>query len=111
MASGHGGKREGAGRKKGSTNEANRLLRDAILAAAEKAGGKDGMVGYLQAQAQAQPAAFMALLGKVLPSQVEANVDANVSVKTGARDKLAALLAAGAERSGSEDSAGAINGR
>ena len=101
----------GKGRPKGSLNKENKLIREAIIAAAEKAGGKDGMVGYLLKQAEAQPAAFMALLGKVLPSQVEANVDANVSVKTGARDKLAALLASGAERSGSEDGAGAINGR
>lgn len=37
--------------------------------AAEQAGAKDGMVGYLKQQALEKPAAFLALLGKVLPTQ------------------------------------------
>ena len=61
----------GPGRPKGKTNKTTALLKDAILMAAEQAGGKDGMVGYLVHQAHSNPGPFMALLGKVLPTQVE----------------------------------------
>lgn len=58
------------GNKRGPS-KVSALLKDAILQAAQAAGGDDGMVGYLTLQAQEQPAAFMGLLGKVLPMQVE----------------------------------------
>ena len=60
----------GPGRPKGVPNKSTQLLKDAILAAATKAGGKDGLVGYLNAQATANPQSFLPLLGKVLPLQV-----------------------------------------
>ena len=59
----------GKGRPKGSKNKTTALLKDAILKAAEEAGGKEGMVGYLKQQAVKNPTAFMSLLGKVLPIQ------------------------------------------
>lgn len=58
------------GRQKGTPNKINALLKDAILQAAEAAGGPGGMVGYLTLQAHENPSAFMSLLGKVLPQQV-----------------------------------------
>ena len=58
------------GRKKGSPNKTTALLKDAILKAAEGAGGKAGLIGYLKTQAVKQPGPFMALLGKVLPLQI-----------------------------------------
>ena len=58
-----------AGRRKGATNKVNALLRDAIIEAANNAGGKEGLVGYLQTQAREHPTAFMSLLGRVLPFQ------------------------------------------
>lgn len=58
------------GRPKGSVNKTTALLKDAILRAAELAGGEDGLVGYLQLQAAENPGPFMALLGKVLPMQI-----------------------------------------
>ena len=58
------------GRPKGVPNKTTALLKDAILKAAENAGGKDGLIGYLTTQAAANPAPFLALLGKVLPMQV-----------------------------------------
>jgi hypothetical protein len=61
----------GKGRKKGVPNKTTALLKDAILQAAENAGGKDGIIGYLEAQATANPGPFMTLLGKVLPTQTE----------------------------------------
>ena len=62
----------GKGRPKGAKNKTTALLKDAILKAAEAAGGgdKDGMVKYLTDQATANPGPFLALLGKVLPLQV-----------------------------------------
>lgn len=66
--------RSKTGRAKGTPNKTTALLKDAILQAAEKAGDKDGLVGYLTTQARANPGPFMALLGKVLPMQI-ANAD------------------------------------
>lgn len=62
--------RSKVGRKKGTPNKTTKLLKDAILKAAEKAGGKGGLVSYLQVQARENPGPFLALLGKVLPMQI-----------------------------------------
>lgn len=62
--------RSKTGRAKGTPNKTTALLKDAILQAAEMAGDKEGLVGYLTTQAKANPGPFMALLGKVLPMQV-----------------------------------------
>lgn len=51
-------------------NKTTALLKDAILQAAEAAGGEDGVVGYLSSLAKDEPVAFSQLLGKVLPLQV-----------------------------------------
>lgn len=59
------------GRKKGTPNKRTALLKDAILEAAQNAGGEAGIVGYLTMQAIENPGPFMTLLGKVLPTQVE----------------------------------------
>jgi hypothetical protein len=58
------------GRRKGTPNKTTALLKDAILQAAEGAGGPEGITGYLQTQATANPGPFMSLLGKVLPMQI-----------------------------------------
>lgn len=60
----------GKGRPKGAANKSTALLKDAILQAAEKAGGKAGLVGYLTVQATTNPQSFLPLLGKVLPMQL-----------------------------------------
>ena len=60
----------GPGRPKGTPNKTTALIKDAIIQAAENAGGPEGMVGYLTMQAEANPGPFMALLGKVLPTQL-----------------------------------------
>lgn len=65
----------GPGRPKGSQNKTTRELKDAILAAAEAAGGKEKLVGYLKVQAVANPTAFLTLLGKVLPLQMSGDPD------------------------------------
>lgn len=79
MANGHGGKRKGAGRKVGANGKINKLIREAVLEAADNVGsdgkGKDGMVGYLEQRALDQPQAFMGLLGRAMPMQVEGSGD------------------------------------
>ena len=68
MAFPKGAKRpEGAGRKKGQANKVTKELKDMILAALDGAGG----VQYLQTQAVDSPAAFMSLVGRVLPLTVK----------------------------------------
>lgn len=62
--------RPGPGRPKGVPNRTTTLLKDAILQAATEAGGPDGLIGYLKFAAADSPAAFMSLLGKVLPMQI-----------------------------------------
>jgi len=55
------------GRQKGTPNKLTAPLKEAILMAAEGA-HPEGMTGYLRLQAIENPAAFMTLLGKVLPT-------------------------------------------
>jgi hypothetical protein len=56
----------GPGRPKGSKNKFTKL-QDQILAALEKSGG----IQYFQKQSMAEPAAYLALIGKLLPKQME----------------------------------------
>lgn len=65
----------GKGRPKGAKNKQPAILKDAILRAGESAGGAEGLIGYLTKQATANPPAFMALLGKVLPLQIAGDPD------------------------------------
>ena len=58
------------GRPPGSANKVPAILKEAIIKAAELAGGEEGLTGYLQTQANANPSAFLGLLGKVLPLQM-----------------------------------------
>lgn len=67
--------RKTGGRQKGTPNKTTALLKDAILRAAEQAGGHEGMVGYLTTQAAQNPGPFMSLLGKVLPMQIAGDDD------------------------------------
>lgn len=57
------------GKPKGAIHKTTALLKDAILQAGAEA-HPDGLTGYLREQATDNPAAFMTLLGKVLPLQV-----------------------------------------
>ena len=67
----------GMGRPKGALNKTTALLKDAILLAAQRAGGggEDGIANYLVEQAEKNPGPFMSLLGKVLPMTVAGDAD------------------------------------
>lgn len=67
----------GPGRPKGVPNKTTQLLKDAILLAAQRAGGgdEDGIASYLERQAVENPGPFMSLLGKVLPMTVAGDKD------------------------------------
>jgi len=84
-----GNRRKTGGRKKGTPNKTTALLKDAIIEAATAAGNKEGLVGYLTRQADENPAAFMTLLGKVLPMQVTG--ENGGPVKTTTRVELIAV--------------------
>lgn len=58
--------RKTGGRKAGVPNKITKALKDIILGALDDAGGQV----YLARQAEDNPAAFMTLVGKVLPLQL-----------------------------------------
>lgn len=57
----------GRGRQKGELNKFTRTVKEAILAAFDEVGGHE----YLVKQAQENPVAFMGLLAKILPTQID----------------------------------------
>lgn len=81
----------GCGRPKGSLNKTTAALKDMILGALSGAGGQK----YLEAQAKAQPAAFMTLLGKVLPTTLAGDPNAPVAVHSVVRQIIHSGLKSG----------------
>lgn len=71
MAAPKGHKRYG-GRQKGTPNKLTGTVKDMVLTALSEVGG----VEYLKQQAQANPTAFMTLVGKVMPTQIAGDPDA-----------------------------------
>jgi hypothetical protein len=68
-------------RKKGSLNKTTAVLKDAIIAAAAKAGG-GSLEAYLTARAQDEnKGPFMGLLGRVVPLQHEGNAEKPIQHK------------------------------
>jgi hypothetical protein len=78
----------GPGRRPGSQNKLTRLLREAVIEAAEnvgkveittngknKATRKGGLVGYLETLAIHQPKTFGTLLAKIIPLQVQGHFE------------------------------------
>jgi hypothetical protein len=72
-----GGARPGAGRPKGVQNQLTRDVKEMILSALEAKGGQD----YLARQADDNPVAFMSLVGRILPLQVNADMKADVTLR------------------------------
>jgi hypothetical protein len=70
----------GPGRKKGVPNKVATNLKKAIIEAGERAGGEEGLVGYLTNLAKTNSSAFAILLGKVVPTVLEGSEKGNISV-------------------------------
>jgi len=69
--------RKTGGRQPGSPNRMTRELREMVLGALDKAGGED----YLIVQSRENAPAFLALVGKCLPKDVNLNAGVKLSVK------------------------------
>lgn len=80
MSKVEGKRQKTGGRAKGTPNKTTALIKDAVLKAAEAAGKEDGMVGYLTSQALLNPGPFMALMGKVLPTQITGDASNPVGI-------------------------------
>jgi hypothetical protein len=78
----------GKGRPKGAPNKLTCDIREMISAALNKAGG----ISYLVKQAESNPTAFLTLVGKIIPAQINATVDKR-DVAELSRDELLALIA------------------
>ena len=72
----HGGRRPGAGRKKGVPNKVTADIKAMVLGALDRAGGEE----YMLEQARSNPNAFLTLVGKVLPTQITGPNDGPVQV-------------------------------
>lgn len=72
-------RKKAGGRQKGTPNVMTRELKSMILEALDGAGG----VEYLIEQAHAKPAAFLTLVGKVLPLQVTGKDGGPIALVTG----------------------------
>ena len=72
----------GPGRPPG-TSKHTLILKDALLLAAQTAGGggPDGLHNYLARHAEANPTAFMAMLSKVIPLQPTGADDGKIIVE------------------------------
>jgi hypothetical protein len=64
------------GRTKGTPNKMTAAIKEMVVEALDKAGG----VAYLLTQAQSNPTAFLTLVGKVLPLQVQGDPDAPLAM-------------------------------
>jgi hypothetical protein len=76
----------GKGRPKGARNKLTRDIRGMILGALSDVGGQK----WLVKQAELNPTAFMGLLGKVIPTQIDATIKRELPEMS--RDELLALL-------------------
>lgn len=70
------GKKTGGGSRKGSPNKNTKAIKDMILGALDAKGGQ----AWLEEQMDANPTAFMTLLGKVLPTQIQGDPDNPIKV-------------------------------
>lgn len=73
------------GRQKGTPNRVTGTLKEMILQALGEVGG----VSYLVKQARENPAPFLTLVGKALPSQVNAQI---TDIRQLSEEQLIALL-------------------
>ncbi len=80
----------GKGRPKGAQNKLTKTIKAAVEAAFDKAGGAD----YLASMAEQEPVAFMGLLGKILPTQLQHSGTVELSSKEQRDAAVAAAMRA-----------------
>jgi hypothetical protein len=87
-----------AGRKRGSINKTTSILKEAVLLAAEDTGdpmnrGRGGLRAYLRFVAREYPQAFVSLLVRVSPQQMQVDSRAEIFYRTKAEieDEMASL--------------------
>lgn len=78
------------GRPKGSPNHVTREIREMIECALHSAGGED----YLVEQARDNPTAFLGLVGKLLPKDMNLRTEVSVEVRDELITKAMALMMA-----------------
>ncbi|MEY4718471.1 MAG: hypothetical protein RL563_1089 [Pseudomonadota bacterium] len=66
----------GSGRKKGVPNKMNADLKNMIHGALQDAGGRE----YLLLQAHENPSAFLTLVGKIIPKDINQEISGNVGL-------------------------------
>ena len=71
------GRPKTGGRKKGVTNKVNAEVKELIRGALDDAGGQK----YLVKQAKDNPTAFLALVGKILPKDINAKIEGSISLE------------------------------
>ena len=71
------GTRPPGGSRKGRPNQITADVKSMILGALSQVGGQ----AYLAEQAEKNPSAFMALLGKVLPMTLDGSMDHSINVQ------------------------------
>ena len=71
------GRPKTGGRKKGVTNKVNAEVKELIRGALDEAGGQ----AYLVQQAKDNPTAFLALVGKILPKDINAKIEGTINLE------------------------------
>lgn len=71
-----GAGKKGPGRPKGALNKTTAAVKDMILQALSNKGG----VTYLEEQADKNPTAFLSLIGKVIPLDVNASGNLTIEI-------------------------------
>lgn len=71
------GKPKTGGRKKGVTNKINAEVKELIRGALDDVGGQ----AYLVQQAKDNPTAFLALVGKIIPKDINAKIEGTISLE------------------------------
>ena len=67
------------GRKAGTPNKFPVLVKDAIVQAATNK-GKGNLVAFFESQIDENPAAFLGLIGRVIPLQLDAQLNHHVTI-------------------------------
>lgn len=84
------GRKTGGGSRAGVPNKQTAELKDMILQALSEVGGAE----YLKKRAEDNAGAFMSLLGRVLPMQVNASHSGRLALESMTNEQLEARLSA-----------------